>query len=129
MDMEGLVIAATGKTPKVVLDPSKGWLEISGCSIHENSDKFFSPIQDRIEAYARMPARATTVRMEMSYFNSSSAKYILDILRRLEDLHMEGTSKVVLEWRYRSDDLDMQEAGSDYGSLLEFPVKLIAVDD
>ncbi|MCB0788135.1 MAG: SiaC family regulatory phosphoprotein, partial [Flavobacteriales bacterium] len=53
------------------------------------------------------------------------AKYLLDIFRLLEDLHREGRSKVRLEWRCASDDLDMQEAGNDYRQLLEFPVKVV----
>jgi hypothetical protein len=35
---------------------------------------------------------------------------------------------VVLEWWYAKGDLDMKEAGEDYRSLLDMPVKLKARD-
>lgn len=117
--------AATDKTPAIRLVPSEGLLEIMGSSIPENADRIFGPVFDALEAYAASPASRTTVRIGLSYFNSSTAKQLLDLLKRLEDLHADGSTKVTLEWHYALDDLDMKEAGEDYRSLLEFPVKLI----
>ena len=77
-----------------------------------------------MEALAIAPAHRIDVRIALDYFNSSSAKYILDILKRLDDLHATGASKVHLEWTYDEGDLDMQEAGNDYKALLEMPVKV-----
>ena len=124
--MEALRLEATDKTPAVCFDPAKGTLEITGCSIHENADRFFTPVWDMIDAYGKEPAVRTHVRINLSYFNSSSAKYLLDILKRLDDVHAAGTSKVSVEWMYEEGDLDMQEAGNDYKGLLEMPVKVIS---
>lgn len=118
-------LPATDKTPSVLFDPSRGVLEIRGCSIHENSDRFFRPLLDQVEAYAQRPVKSTVVRVALSYFNSSSAKYVLDLLKLLDEAHASGHGKVVLEWYYDEDDLDMQEAGNDYRMLLEMPVKMI----
>lgn len=123
--MEPLDLAATDKTPAVRFVPADGLLEISGCSIHENADRFFGPLLDSVERYAREPARTTTVRLALTYFNSSSAKYVLDLLRLLDEAHLSGLGKVSLEWCYEEGDLDMQEAGQDYKVLLEMPVKLV----
>jgi hypothetical protein len=123
--MERIDLPVTDKTPSVLFDPVKGVLELKGVSIHENADRFFRPLLEVVEAYVREPAKHTTVRLHMSYFNSSSAKYILDLLKLLDDAHMSGTGKVALEWYYDEDDLDMQEAGQDYKALLEMPVKLV----
>ena len=120
-----IVMAATDKTPAVGLDVAQGRIEFSGCSIPENADRFFSPVFDLVDRYASTPAPRTTVRVSLSYFNSSSAKYLLDIFKRLEDLHATGASKVALEWCHAPADMDMKEAGQDYRSLLEFPVKLV----
>lgn len=100
-------------------------MEITGCSIMENADKAYGPFYEALEAYLASPAPRTTVRVSLTYFNSSSAKYVLDLLKRLEDAHMAGATKAVLEWHHGPDDLDMMEAGRDYKSLLEFPVKLV----
>ena len=96
--MERLELAATDKTPSVLFDPNAGVIEIRGCSIHENADRFYRPLLDQMEAYAVEPAKQTSVRFTLTYFNSSSAKYLLDMLRLLDDAHVSGASKVMLEW-------------------------------
>ncbi len=117
--------AGTEKTPTVSLDPTVGRLSLTGCSIPENADRFFGPLYEVVERYADTPAQRTTVHVALTYFNSSSAKYLLDIFKRLEDLHASGRSRVQLEWCHAPGDLDMAEAGQDYRSLLEFPVKVV----
>lgn len=123
-----LELPGTDKTPTVSLDPKTGTISLTGCSIPENADRFFTPLYDVVERYATEPAQRTTVRVALTYFNSSSAKYLLDIFKRLEDLHASGRSRVQLEWCHAPGDLDMAEAGQDYRSLLEFPVKVMAVE-
>ena len=122
------VIPATEKTPAVELRPEIGLLSINGCSIPENADRFYSPLQDRVERYSLAPHARTTVRITLTYFNSSTSKYLLDLFKRLEDLHATGRSQVALEWFFASGDLDMKEAGEDYRSLIEFPVRLKEID-
>ena len=124
MPMTLFRIEATDKTPMVEFDPQRGNLSIVGCSIHENAARFYEDLFTRVEAYTASPARRTEVRIALDYFNSSSAKYLLDILKRLDDLHATGASKVSLEWNCEEDDLDMQEAGNDFKSLLEMPVRV-----
>ena len=123
--METYILTATDKTPSVRFLPSEGLLEISGCSIHENADKFYRPLLEKVEAYARQPARHTLVRLTLTYFNSSSAKYVLDLLKVLDETHASGAGKVSMDWCYDEGDLDMQEAGQDYKGLLDMPVKLV----
>ncbi|MFZ1691774.1 MAG: DUF1987 domain-containing protein [Flavobacteriales bacterium] len=115
----------TDKAPAILLDPSAGLLELSGYSIPENADRVYAPLFDAVEAYAQAPLPRTLIRIGLTYFNSSTAKYLLDLLKRFEDLHAGGQTKVVLEWRHAPGDLDMKEAGGDYRGLLEFPVKLV----
>lgn len=123
--MDRFELPATEKTPHVVLDPTTGRFEISGSSIHENADRFYAPIFDRLKDYLVRPFRTTTVQVSLVYFNSSSAKYLLDLLMLLDDHHAAGATKVVLEWCFAEDDLDMREAGQDYQGLLDMPVKLV----
>ena len=101
-------------------------LSISGCSIPENADRFYSPLYDLVSSYAEVAPAETIVHIRLSYFNSSTSKYLLDILKRLEDLHASGNSSVRMQWHHTAGDLDMQEAGEDYRGLVEFPVELVA---
>ncbi|HEY0977068.1 MAG TPA: DUF1987 domain-containing protein [Flavobacteriales bacterium] len=123
--MERLQLAATDKTPSVLFDPAQGIIELTGCSIHENADRFFRPLIEMAERYALAPASQTTIRLSLSYFNSSSAKYVLDLLKILDEVHVAEQGKVRLDWLYEEDDLDMEEAGNDYRALLSMPVKLL----
>lgn len=123
--MPSLYLPATDKTPEVRFDGDTGTLEVRGCSIHENAEGFFRPLLDLVEDYARKPAPATKVKLAMTYFNSSSSKYLLDLLRLLDEIHLAGMAEVVLEWHYDQHDLDMEEAGGDYKDLLEMPVRLV----
>ena len=62
------------------------------------------------------------------YTKSSAAKPSRSIPKTaptLDDVHGNGTGKVLLEWHYEEGDLDMLEAGQDYKGLLDMPVKLI----
>ncbi len=123
--MEPYELGATDRTPSVLLEPAQGLFALAGCSIPENADRFYSPLHDLLDRYGAAPASTTTIRVELSYFNSSSSKYLLDLFRHWEDLHAAGHTRVTLEWHYAKGDLDMQEAGQDYRALLEFPVKLV----
>jgi hypothetical protein len=120
-------IAATETTPSVEWLPRQGRLTIRGCSIPENADRFYLPLYDRLAEYGGHAAQRTLVHVHLEYFNSSSAKYLLELFKLLEDLHATGRTKVAIEWLHEPDDLDMEEAGRDFKALLEVPVKLVAL--
>lgn len=123
--MASLHLASTEKTPEVLFDTLNGSFQLKGCSIHENAERFFRPLLSMVEGYIEDPAPETVVKLSLTYFNSSSSKYILDLLKLLDEIHFSGKGKVRMEWHYEQEDLDMQEAGQDYRSLLEMPVKLV----
>jgi len=123
--MAPLQFPRTEKTPEVLFDTAAGSLEMAGCSIHENAEGFFRPLLARMEESVREPAPRTTVKLTLSYFNSSSSKYILDLLKLLDEVHVSGSGSVRMEWYYDADDLDMKEAGQDYKALLDMPVELV----
>lgn len=125
--MERFELPATDHTPAILLDPEQGLMEIRGRSIPENADRFFSPLHDVLDAYAQAPRPASLVRVQLSYFNSTSAKYLLDLFRQWEDLHASGASTVRMEWLHARNDADMAEAGEDFRALLDLPVKLVAL--
>lgn len=124
--MERLYLPPTDKTPEVTFDPAAGSLHMAGSSIHENAERFFRPLIERVETYIMRPKAHTRVVISLDYFNSSSSKYLLDLLKLLDEVHVAGRGAVELEWHYAPDDLDMKEAGEDYGALLEMPVRLVS---
>jgi hypothetical protein len=57
-------------------------------------------------------------QVDLEYFNSSSAKFLYDILLELKRL-VSSRIPMIVEWLYDEEDTDMQEAGSDIATLLE----------
>jgi len=123
--IEHLIIQGTHKTPTVKLHADTGQLEISGKSIPENSIGFYQPLLSWMDNYIAQPAPKTEMKILLEYFNTSSSKCLLDLLRKLEVLKKSGKSDVVVLWHYEVDDEDMMEAGQDYDSLVDLPFQLI----
>ena len=126
--MEKINIESTPKTPSISFDFEKGFLEIKGRSIPENSIEFYKPLVDSLEKYAGKPQSATSVIIQLEYFNTSSSKCILDVFKKLEGIN-KGGSKVVINWFYEEDDEDMLEAGEDYQAIINVPFKMVQVVD
>lgn len=123
--MQKLVIQPTDNTPKVVLDPDKSNFEISGSSHPENPAKFYNPILNWIDEYVKAPNKLTEVSFNLEYFNSSTAKYILNILWGFEKITKLGTHKVVFYWYYKEEDLDAFASGERYAQLTTTEFRLV----
>jgi len=126
--MEILSIEGAAKTPTVNLNPETGTIEIKGRSIPENSIEFYKPVVDWLEEYGNNPKEKTNVNIQLEYFNTSSSKCILDVLKKLESIAKAGND-MVINWYYEEDDEDMLEAGEDYQSIIKIPFKMIEIED
>ena len=122
--MEKYGIEGTPKTPTINFDLASGVLEIKGRSIPENSIEFYKPLVDALDKYAGSPKSATSVIIQLEYFNTSSSKCILDVFKKLENIN-KGGSAVTINWHYEEDDEDMLEAGEDYQAIINVPFKMI----
>ncbi len=125
--MENLILEGSNKTPTVKFLAESGALEISGKSIPENSFGFYQPLLLWLDNYNTQPTPKTEIKIQLEYFNTSSSKCLLDILRKLELLKKSGKSDVIVLWHYETDDEDMMEAGQDYNSLVDLTFQLIEI--
>ena len=73
-----------------------------------------------------MPKEKTTVEIFIEYYNTSSSKSILDLLKRLEGIYKNGNS-MTLKWFYEEDDESLLESGEEFQSMVDIPFELIAV--
>ncbi len=126
--MENYTLTGDYKQPGVNLDAGKGIIEIKGRSIPEQTTKFYQPILDWVDSYIQNPAEETIINYHLDYYNSSSKKYLLDILERFTPLHNSG-KKITFNWYYEEDDDEAEDAGILYGELAEYPVNLIPVPE
>ncbi|MBX3165649.1 MAG: DUF1987 domain-containing protein [Bacteroidetes bacterium] len=126
--MEKYAVEGTPKTPSIKFDLANGVLEIKGRSIPENSIEFYKPLVDALDKYAVATKPATTVNVQLEYFNTSSSKCILDVFKKLESINKSG-SAVTINWHYEEDDEDMLEAGEDYQAIINVPFKMTMVNE
>lgn len=124
--MEELKIEPTNLSPYIHFDAAAGKLELTGRSIPENSLEFYQPVYEWLDAYVANPNEKTVIDVKLDYFNTSSSKCILDILKKVDKLEDAGFD-VLIKWFYNENDEDMMEAGEDYGDLLDAPFELIVM--
>lgn len=123
--MEKIIREATDETPKVILDVESGEFEFSGKSLPEDVTTFFNPILDWFDNYSVSPSAETKVVFKMDYFNTASSKLILDILMKLEEINEEHGG-IQIDWYFREDDEDMEEAGEEYADIVDVPFENIS---
>ncbi|HMR47110.1 MAG TPA: DUF1987 domain-containing protein [Bacteroidia bacterium] len=122
--MDKLIIEPGIKTPHITFDAANGSLEIKGKSIPENSIEFYKPVYDWLDAYTAQPKDQTLLTVQLEYFNTSSSKCLLDLFRKLENIHTSGKGKVNVKWLYEEDDEDIMEAGDDYQTIVKLPFSI-----
>jgi hypothetical protein len=125
-DMESVNLEGTKKTPVVSLDP-EGKISIGGRSIPEDASKFYDAILSWVVDYCTTPQDSTQVDIELEYFNSGSAKYVMQILRELSELKSNGKNLVV-NWYYEEGDDDILERGEYYASILNLDINFIETE-
>ena len=108
--MESLMIERTINSPRVVLDPEGNQFEFSGESRPENVRNFYMPILEWLEQFSEEPSGDCIFSFNFEYFNSTSAKYILDIFKALQTIQAAGQT-IQVKWHYEEDDEDMYEVG------------------
>lgn len=131
--MDALKIEATEISPKITFDPEVNFFEMAGESRPENVRKFFEPVVAWLDEFGldlvnHKREEIAIFNFRFDYFNSSSAKFIMDILKKLEDLHRKG-AKIQVRWYYDEGDEDMQETGEEFSKIIEVPFEYIEVPD
>lgn len=124
--MDNIERQGSFKLPALSLDAKSGVLELEGKSIPERTSEFYDPILAWIDEYMQSPQEETTLNIKLEYCNSSSTRYLMDILERLERL-FKGGNKVIINWYYEEDDEDMLELGQSYSVPLSIPINMILV--
>lgn len=125
--MELVTLEGTKKTPEVTLDPM-GKIKLRGRSIPEDPSKFYEDILGWIMQYCSAPVDTTKVEIELEYFNSGSAKYVLQILRELSEIKQNLNKELIVNWYYEEGDDDILERGEYYASILELDINFIEIE-
>ena len=112
----------TRTTPEISFDTERGFLELIGTSIPDNSLEVYGPIQLAI-SMSKDLASSFEFHMKLEHFNTSSAKCLFDILRSLKSVY--SLDQIEVAWYYDEDDEDLLECGEDFSDLLNIEFNFI----
>jgi hypothetical protein len=114
MTPRNLFITATARSPEVNFDFDTGRFRVKGESYPEDAARFFGPLLQAVQDHiAARPGAKLLFDIELVYFNSSTAKALMNLFQLLEDAAEEG-SDVLVNWHFASDDDAMREFGEDF---------------
>jgi hypothetical protein len=126
--MESLVLAKTTETPSVRMDAQSGMVELEGNSYPENAFEFYQQIFDWIDAYFSSGASSLKASFRLNYFNTSSAKCMLNFMTLLQKYHA-NEKQISIEWHYEEEDDDMLEIGKAFSVDFTMPFVILSYTD
>ena len=131
--MKSFIKRATDLTPEIILAPEENKFLIAGKSAPEDVRGLYYPVIEWMEEFAAevrknniyTDTKPLLLKLDLEYFNSSSAKFLFDVFSYLRDLHNDGVA-VDIEWHYDEEDVDLREAGEDMALLCDLPFRYCA---
>ncbi len=106
-------IPKTGSTPYVLVDEAKGYMRFEGESFHENVIAFFEDLNVWLDSYLASDFESLTFDCALSYFNSSTAKLLLNILLNMDECAAKGKN-IVVNWITSEANDIILECGEDF---------------
>jgi hypothetical protein len=133
--LKPLIIKGSEFSPQITLNPETFKFEIAGESRPEDAGKLYVLVLEWLETYlassiegsknkTNLPALKIVFEFNLVYFNTVSAKYILEILRCLHLYYSKGID-IKVKWYYKAKDEDMQESGEEFARLVNVPFEFI----
>jgi hypothetical protein len=119
--MENKIINASEFGPEIILDAS-GTVKITGKSRMEDASVFYKVAHEWLADYLKAPQAHTLVHIELSYFNSSSAKQLLKLLMDIDTANCDA--KVF--WIHPANNDTLLERGQEFEIMLDIPFEYVA---
>ncbi|RLA17371.1 MAG: DUF1987 domain-containing protein [Gammaproteobacteria bacterium] len=123
--MKNISKAATRETLQVDCDIHTGEIMLEGISYPQDAAEFFEPISEWLENYISEIANPVVLNVKVSYLNSSSTKFLFELIDKMEDYFSAGGDARV-NWYYAEDDEDIEEAGEEFKEDMKLPFELIS---
>ena len=98
--------------PAVDFSVATGICTLEGESFLEETLNFYLPLLDWFNEYIETK-KPIIFNIKLTYFNTSTSKWILNILHSLKQ-YSETDGKIEVNWYYYQDDVDMSEEIDDY---------------
>lgn len=115
-------------TPTIRFDKQTGICAIEGESCIEDASKFYAQLIDWFELFIAQENKPIELNLKLFYFNTSSSKSILDMLKLLRKYQNSG-GQVTVNWYCKAYDTDQLEEAQDYISYTKLPINIITMED
>ncbi len=122
--MKNLCRDATRETLKVDCDIHTGEISLEGISYPQDAADFFEPISEWLDSYISGIANPVVLNVKVSYLNSSSTKFLFELIDKMEEYFNQGGDARV-SWYYAEDDEDIKEAGLEFKEDMKLPFEIV----
>ena len=114
--MEDRLINKSDLGPEISLE-ANGSISIIGRSMMEDASLYYQQAHEWIGNYVSKMDKMLIVDIDLSYFNSSSAKQLLKLLTAIEEAEIEGK----VNWIYPKENDILLERGQELEFMLDLP--------
>jgi hypothetical protein len=124
--MTKITLSSSKQTPEILLDFEACKFQIKGCSRPEDVELFYGPLIKKIDEHRTILTqnpKHLEIDIHMIYFNSSSLKFLLELLRFC--VKIKGPDAIILNWIYDKDDDDVYEVGNELSEALNITFTFI----
>lgn len=123
--MKNIRIDGTRETLKVDCDIHTGIISLEGVSYPQDAAEFFEPISEWLDNYIAKVAAVVVLDVKVSYLNSSSTKFLFELIDKMENYFTAG-GEARVNWYFVEDDEDIEEAGLEFKEDMKLPFEMIA---
>lgn len=124
--MENFKLEGTMTLPSVDFK-TDGKLSITGRSIPEHPEKFYSPIDKWMADFLQTNPTSVHLLVHLDYLNTHSTECVLLLMKKLEAYSNQGN--VAITWLFDEYDEDMETLGEDLDSLIRIPFEIKEVKE
>ncbi len=109
----------TRSTPYILLDTDENYMRFEGESFHENVADFYAELDKLLSEHMYSDFTSFKFDCELSYFNSSTSKLLMNMLLEMDDAIADTDKEVVVNWIASSENDIMLEFGEDFAEEVE----------
>jgi len=127
--MTNFTIEATSRTPEVRLDTAACTFEIRGESYPEDVRRFYATLSEQLAVFFSTKPERLDVAIKLTYFNSGSARALMELLDQLDDAATRNMA-ITVNWFCDPDDDITREFAEDIAAdVRAVRVNILDLDD
>jgi len=125
MKKKKIEFKGSNKSPKMVFDLQSGIIKILGRSTMVNPQYFYPSVISLIKEYCADPEKKTLLIIDLEYFNTLSARYILKITKLLARINLKEGYEAKINWFFDPEDLGLKEEINLFNEIIQHKINAI----